>query len=293
MKLILFRPILRCLPLAILALGLKSAAAQDKPAPAVPAVLVLDPSEKSWALEVSGKSQVVVQKGDIVVNSSHRSAVWLADSSLTAQAGAIKIVGGLGQMGEGTASPKPQTGTTPVADPIPPLHLSPLAIASNGRLFLSSLIEILKPGVYVGGISSTGQRRVKLEPGIYVIYNGDFFFSNATVIGEGVTIILTGEKPGAFWTIDGTTLNLASPKEGVLKGIVLLSTATEWNKIQMDNTTGSLRGLIYAPGTGAAFLHQSKVTLDRMISANLSVTNGTELTITGSPVELAPQVLQP
>jgi hypothetical protein len=268
-------------------LGLKSAAAQEKPAQALPSILALDPSEKVWSLQVTAKSHVVVQKGDILVNSTHERALWTANSTLEAQDGSIKVVGGVSKLGQVTITPEPLTGAAPLADPIPAFRVPPPALISDKKLFLHDEEVTLQPGIYTDGIFSGGQRHIKLEPGVYVMNGGDFFLSDATVTGEGVTIVLAGANPGAFWTAAGTKVNLTPPSEGPLKGIVVLSRANGWNKIQLDDTEGNLKGLIYAPGAGAAFSHRCKVTLDRIICANLSAVGETDLTVTGDPVELA------
>lgn len=266
----------------------QTALAQEAAVPAAqPSVLVLDPTEKVWSLQLTAKSRLVVEKGDVVVNSTHEHALWNAASALDVQTGTIKVAGGVNELGEVSINPRPQTGAAPVSDPVPAFRVTPPTPVSNQKLFLKDAEVTLRPGIYTDGIFSGGHRKVHLEPGVYVMNGGDFFFSDAAVTGEGVTIVLAGEKPGGFWTAAGTRLNLTPPQDGPLKGIVILSRAEGWNRIQIGQTEGRIQGLIYAPKAGLSIGHKSTVTVDRIICANLGVSAESALTVTGAPVELA------
>jgi hypothetical protein len=95
---------------------------------------------------------------------------------------------------------------------------------------------------------------VNLSNGIYVFENG------VTTNGAITTVntLVNGQPSGATleiqsgaWTVNtGTTLNLTAPIGGPTNGIVLMQPLSNTNQItiQRGTATGSLTGIIYAPG---------------------------------------------
>ena len=83
--------------------------------------------------------------------------------------------------------------------------------------------ETVSPGVYRGGIEVAGDATLNLEPGTYILDQGNFAVSgNATVNGAGVTIILTSRSGSSYGTVDirgGSTIALSAPGDGAAAGI--------------------------------------------------------------------------
>jgi hypothetical protein len=81
----------------------------------------------------------------------------------------------------------------------------------------------LRPGLYYGGISITGNAHVKFQAGTYILAGGGLSVTgNATITGTGVTFYdatgLGGYQP---INITGNAqLNLSAPTSGPLKGIL-------------------------------------------------------------------------
>jgi len=83
--------------------------------------------------------------------------------------------------------------------------------------------ETVSPGVYCGGIEVAGGATLNLEPGVYVLDQGNFAVSGpGTVIGAGVTIILTSRNGSSYGTVDirgGSTIAITAPVDGAAGGI--------------------------------------------------------------------------
>ncbi|MBV9865328.1 MAG: hypothetical protein JO316_08265 [Abitibacteriaceae bacterium] len=255
----------------------------DAPQNPLPSVAVLDPTEKVWSLQVTEGSRLLVRNGDVVVNSTHNNAIWNAKSSIQVQNGKLLEIGGYYRQGNAVANPAPQPLDQPATDPIPAFQLPRLPVVSNKKLFIQDNQEItLQPGVYNEGIFATGKNlHIILAPGVYEMNNGDFFMSGCRVDGQGVTIALVGNTPGAFWGAMEAQVNLSAPTEGDLKGLVIVSAAKGWNKVQLGTTRAKLVGTIYVPAGGVDVLQNSLVSATRIICLNLGVNISSFLEVTG------------
>ena len=253
-------------------------------------LMMLDPTEKVWSLQVTSKSHLTVQKGDVVVNSTHKGALWIADGTIEALDGQIRDVGGVTNMGKTVPKPAPVIGAAPEEDPIPEFLIPP-----PGREISREMLSVnyeaeatLTPGIYSGGIHIVGNDSViTLQPGVYVMNGGDFFVSGALVQGKGVTIVMSGAKPGMFWIAGNARLDLSAPTEGSLKNLLVVSRSEGWNKLQFSSAKGRFKGLIYAPKAGVG-VSGSDLTFDRLICANLGLTLEANVQITGEPVPVTP-----
>jgi hypothetical protein len=114
--------------------------------------------------------------------------------------------------------------------------------------------------------------------------DGDFFASGAQLEGEGVTLVFSGNRPGAFWTAAKTQLNLSAPTAGPLQGLLIVSRAQGNDNVRITSTQGTLNGVIYAPTTGMTVSAGSEISAPRVVCANLSLTLGSTLEITGADV---------
>ena len=253
-------------------------------APTVPLLLV-DPSEKVWALHITSGSKLSVLRGHAMVDSSHEKALWVADGAIEVSNGDIGVVGGVHLMGQPTVTPEPASGLKVIEDPFPTITTpDDLPVVSHAKLFLRNSEVTLTPGVYRGGIFSGGVQRVVLRPGVYIMEDGDFFVSGAQLEGQGVTLIFSGSRPGAFWTAAKTQLNLSAPTEGPLQGLLIVSRAEGSDNVRITSTQGTLNGVIYAPATGMSVSAASEISVPRVVCANLSLTLGSTLEVTGADV---------
>ena len=264
------------------------ALAQDQPA--VPSVLVLDTSEKNGALNLGGDNMLTVRKGNLVVNSSDNLALFSANSTVAVQNGTIQIVGGYSDLGQASTTPVPQTGMQPVADPLAKRVQYPEDAKARERQKLiipDSHHTVLEPGYYLGGISALGQNvQLTLNPGVYVIWDGDFFISAAELDGQGVTIVMAGQNPGRLIFGDGSHVRLQAPAEGPLKDILVVSKGVaQGNRSDIGFSAADcvLRGTIYAPRGRVGIFAKSRVRAGYVVCFNLMMNTGAELEVLGVP----------
>jgi len=110
--------------------------------------------------------------------------------------------------------------------------------------------NLLKPGVYCGGLIALGDSKIDLEPGIYVMKNGPL------VLGGKATLI--GEHAGFYFTGSNAVLNLGvsakialtAPVDGPLAGILFFedrNSAPNNEFIVRSGNARLLEGAIYLP----------------------------------------------
>jgi hypothetical protein len=116
--------------------------------------------------------------------------------------------------------------------------------------------ETVSPGVYCGGIEVAGGATLNLEPGTYVLDQGDFAVSGkATVNGAGVTIILTSRNGSSYGTVDirgGSTIAVSAPVDGAAAGIPGIAIwidehAPPAGAILDGGNTQNVKGALYLP----------------------------------------------
>lgn len=108
----------------------------------------------------------------------------------------------------------------------------------------------LTPGVYCGGIRIRADADVHLEPGIYVIKDGDLEIElGGRLFGKGVGLFFTGA--GAVFTFKPQSIvHLTAPEDGIMAGMLMMENrdraATETYSILSSNAR-TLLGTIYLP----------------------------------------------
>jgi hypothetical protein len=108
----------------------------------------------------------------------------------------------------------------------------------------------LTTGCYTGFNPSGGGTYI-MDPGTYYLNNTDFSpGGGVTIIGTGVTIILTGTNPGSI-TLDGNeTVQLSAPTSGTYsKMLFIQSSAASLNNTNKINGTSAsyFDGAMYLP----------------------------------------------
>ena len=273
------------------------ALAQDVPAtddtPIVPttpfpSIIALDEGNTVWTLKVANGTIKV--NGDVAVNSSNKGAIWMADSAIQDRNGRVSVVGGVSRLGKTTIKPTVDIGGQVMADPLPEFRIpNPGRVISGEKLFLSTEEggddNSLPPGIYNGGIFATGKGHVTLQPGVFVITNGDFSAIGPTVEGEGVTIVMAGDKPGALSFSLGATFNASAPTKGRLKDLLVVSRAsgTFASGLSFAVASGRLKGIVYAPNSSVSLSSKAQVQVSKIIAQSVDVT-GSFLDVTGNEV---------
>ncbi len=151
-------------------------------------------------------------------------------------------------------SPQPITGTEPISDPYASLPVPEPGPCMNvsGKLLGSSFT--LSPGTYCGGLNIKAGAQVTLEPGIYIIEDGQLAINSGAVVnGEEVLIALVGANAFLDMKSDAT-LKVTSPVSGTYKNIQMMSDRNltkskfeqEWTSI-FSGAKFEFDGAIYLP----------------------------------------------
>ncbi len=116
--------------------------------------------------------------------------------------------------------------------------------------------ETISPGAYCGGIEVAGGATLNLDPGTYILDQGDFAVSgHSTVNGAGVTLILTSRNGSNYGTIDirgGSTITISAPAGAAAAGIPGIAIWVDEHAPAAGATidggnTQNINGAIYLP----------------------------------------------
>jgi hypothetical protein len=255
------------------------------PAVAFPSLIALDQGNKVWTLKVSnGRLKV---NGDVIVNSTNRGALWIADGSIAVQKGIVNVAGNVSRLGRTSIDPVPTIGAGAVEDPFPKFSVEPPdEVISNEKLFLQTEAggddTVLPPGIYDGGIFASGNGHITLKPGLFIINNGDFSAIGPTVEGEGVTIVMGGAKPGALDFSLSARFNASAPTSGKMKDLLVISRMNNplASGIRFAVAQARLKGILYSPNAPISVQSKSSVQVGKVIARALDVTAST-VDITG------------
>jgi hypothetical protein len=156
-----------------------------------------------------------------------------------------------------TASKYLTTHASPAADPYAGLDVPSYSGCTRSHYQLGAQrTETIAPGVYCGGIEVAGSATLNLDPGTYILDQGDFRVSgNATVTGAGVTLILTSRNRSNYGTIDirsGSTISLSGPAKAAGAGIPGIAIWVDEHAPAAGATidggdTQNINGAIYLP----------------------------------------------
>jgi hypothetical protein len=184
-------------------------------------IMALNPTATN---AISPFGAALLQTCAIVDNSNASKAFGIFGVALW-HASSIGIVGGYDFELLPFVSPKPVTGIAPVKDPLAHLNAPSIGSCDHTNYSLSGIgIGTLYPGVYCGGITTTGVTILHLQPGTYVIRGGGLSVLGASVMtGTGVTFYLTGDSTYPYGGVNilGATVNsLVAPTSGAMEGIL-------------------------------------------------------------------------
>jgi len=179
-------------------------------------MLVLDP-HGSRAVHMNGPGDVRAEGCSVRVNSDRADAVRINGPG-SIHADKICITG---NYQGGSYDPSPETGCPPTPDPL--AEREPPEVGScdhHGTTSIETGTHTIDPGVYCGGLTVTGNARVTLNPGIYVIKDGPLRFrgGGAVVDARGVGFYLTGAD-SALDMAGTPELVFSPPADGPMEGI--------------------------------------------------------------------------
>ncbi len=135
--------------------------------------------------------------------------------------------------------PAPEVNSPRIPDPLAGLPFPAMGPCIDAEDRLRGANVTLSPGTYCGGIGIKSGSTVRLQPGIYVMKDGELKIdSGSRVTGEEVVIAFTG-KQAKFWMTGGAQMELTSPKTGPYKNIQFME---DRGSSDVNNTWVSIGG---------------------------------------------------
>jgi Flp pilus assembly protein TadG len=187
-------------------------------------LLALD--EKAPATLELEQSAMMTATGCMVYSNSRSSGGLQAKDNSVLTAGLICTAGGKAKTRGAHLAPEPVLDCPKMEDPL----ASRTPPSDSTCTFTDTVIrggtQLLRPGVYCGGLRITDAAEVNLARGIYIIKDGPLLVDRGgTMQGTDVAIYLKGR--GANLTFaTASTINLSAPKDGPLAGILIYDDPT-------------------------------------------------------------------
>jgi len=250
--------------------------------------------DASSAVSVQGGAQVSLGCG-VLVNSNDPSAISQGGSSCL-NTTEIKVVGG---SSGSCLNPPPDTGTSPVIDPLgafdfealyeqfygpfPPTPCTNNTINVNGGQSLP-----LNPGCYGADIRINTSGTVTMNPGVYVFDGAALNLqAQATVTGSDVVIYFTktgtnGNGDEGMSISAGAVINLDAPDTGPYAGVLIVADRDSPTTTDFDLTGGAtqnLEGIVYLPNRHVKFAGGSALNTSStlLIADTVAFTGGTDI----------------
>ncbi len=137
-----------------------------------------------------------------------------------ASASMFGVTGGVS--GNGWSSP-PVTGTTPIVDPYANLKAPTPGACTATNTKIQKISGTLDPGTYCGGLNVKAGGSVTLNPGIYVILDGQLRVdSGAKLMGDEVVFAFVGADSYLYFGSD-SEVKITSPTSGEYKNMQFIS----------------------------------------------------------------------
>lgn len=220
------------------------------------AILVLNPTQKD-AFNAGGNGSITVTGSPIQVNSTN--AEGMVDNGGGSSGSITDTIGfnlggspGWGVTGGATITGPKNANSPPIPDPLaqlPAPDTSTLTVQSSNKTQISGGNKTLNPGIYVGGISVSGQAKLTLNPGIYYMQGGGFSVTGqADITANGVMIYNNPSSTSDTISIAGSgVMTFSPPTSGPYQGITLFQNWTSTAAIDVSGGSGSvMSGLFYA-----------------------------------------------
>lgn len=235
------------------------------------------------SLDFTGSTRVAMTNCDLYNNSGNVDSLEVSGSaSLSARD--VYLAGGYSVGGNSSVAVTGAVVTygAVVQDPYAGLPVPQAAGCDHNNYRLGSGgSATIAPGVYCGGITVTGGASLTLQPGTYILDQGNLSISgNSTISGQGVTIVLTSSSGNGYGTIGisgGATVTLSAPTQNAalgIPGIVL------WEDANAPTANASVSGGASQVITGAIYLPSQQVSFTGGSSVGSSCVQLIGLTLT-------------
>jgi Flp pilus assembly protein TadG len=205
-----------------MALGVQATAMVEQGSPVC--LMALNPT--AWmGLNIQGTANVQALDCAVHVNSNHDEGMrQTGGSQIAAESFCVH-----GDYSGSNYSPTPRRHCMREQDPLADKYATDLASTDlttcredNPKVVKGNAEFVtFEPGVYCGGLSLQ-QGKVRLAPGIHVFRDGELSVSaQSWLIGEGVSILLTGNASTRITNQAGANFDVSAPKTGPFAGIVI------------------------------------------------------------------------
>ena len=193
---------------------------------ALTCVIGLMPPQSGWRAPQASihldDNSTIDADGCAVYSNSTSPFGLRADDSSQMTASTICSAGGIYQPGWSSTykfSPEPLTDCPKIDDPLASRG-NPGVGACDYTDFALATDQTLNPGVYCGGIRMTGNAKVTLRSGLYIIKDGPLIVQDSVSLsGSGITFFLTGEN-SVFEFHPDTSIDLAAATTGPTAGLL-------------------------------------------------------------------------
>jgi hypothetical protein len=243
--------------------------------------------ESTTAVGVTMQGNASVNMGCGIITNSRASNAVTAGGSSVIVATPVAAVGGLQSSNNYVSPTTLQPYTIQQPDPYAALP-EPVLPNCSGKVTVNPQgTQTISPGCY-RGMDLKGT--VTLQSGVYYIDGSSFSVgSQATVVGTGVTIILTSNtaatNPGSIANVDingGANIQLTAPTSGTYAGVLFYqdrrATDSGTNKIN-GNASSTLQGAIYMPAQAVEFSGTSGMTTNclKLVSRRVTFTGNNSI----------------
>jgi Flp pilus assembly protein TadG len=210
-------------------------------------VLTLDKTLEN-GIFMNKNARVLANDCGIFTNSTHAAALRL-ENNTSVTADLICSAGGV-KADAGSITPAPTSDCPQLPDPLADRAPPPVGACNYNKKVILSGTQTLNPGVYCGGLNISGDAKVKLNPGIYIIKDGPFTVTmNAQLTGTHVGFYLTGSLSLIAFS-KNTLVELTGPKDGPMAGLLFFEDRNApWYRMHWINSANArkLTGTIYLP----------------------------------------------
>jgi len=241
----------------------------------------------SAGITMGGSSQANLGCGAIS-NSTGSSSITSNGAAYSFVADPVASVGGMPSSINGSTDLQPYHSPEP--DPFSGKYPTTIPSGTNcktlsqntyttgtGQNKVNHLYSYNTNGSCYSGFKFTGNGTYYLDAGVYYLNNTDFDTSGGpTLIGTGVTIILTGTSPGSVQTNGNTTIQLSAQTTGTYAHMLFLQASGATGDSKINGTNSSFYdGGMYFPSTNVNFNGNSgAMTKCAMVVAYTATFNG-------------------
>lgn len=215
-------------------------------------IMAMHPYRKH-TLELKGSVSLYGTKCHIYGNSNHTDDVVDPHTPQNFITAASVTAVGYGHHFIENVKPPLEGSVMVVPDPFLHMKLPYFGSCDQNRYKIKGKTVTLDPGTYCDGLSISGNSKVTLNPGLYVIQGNDLDIQDSVVTGDGVTLFFADRR--AEFSVEDSVVRLVAPSSGPWKSFVALAKRDE-NSWTFENSTLDMYGIVYAPNSSVDWVNK-------------------------------------